>query len=132
MYPALAVLEALESEDAQVLWGGSLDGMEAELVNRENIPFTGIPAAGVHGVSLRALPGNLIQILRGWWEARKVIRQFKPDFDRTGFCFKGGVHVCHLACECLTWEIRQGHRGLLPQFHERNFIFIHIRQNPHR
>ncbi len=79
MYPALAVLEALESEDAQVLWVGSLDGMESDLVKREGIPFTGIPAAGVHGVSLRALPGNLAQIVRGWWAARRVIRNFKPD-----------------------------------------------------
>jgi UDP-N-acetylglucosamine--N-acetylmuramyl-(pentapeptide) pyrophosphoryl-undecaprenol N-acetylglucosamine transferase len=41
--------------------------MEADLVKRAGLPFQAIPAAGVHGVGLRALPGNLLQLARGYF-----------------------------------------------------------------
>ena len=53
--------------------------MEAELVKREHIPFRSIPAAGLHGVGLRALPRNLVQLTRGAFAARRMIRDFRPD-----------------------------------------------------
>jgi len=60
--------------------------MEAGLVQREQVPYTSIPAAGVHGVGLRALPGNLLRLARGTLAARRVIRQFQPD----ALLFTGG------------------------------------------
>ncbi len=53
--------------------------MEAELVQREDIPYASIPAAGVHGVGLRTLPKNLVKLSRGLLAARKILRGFKPD-----------------------------------------------------
>ena len=81
VYPALAVLNALEAEYAEVktLWVGGESGMEAELVKRAGILFRSIPVAGLHGVGLRALPGNLFQLGRGALAARKVLREFHPD-----------------------------------------------------
>lgn len=79
VYPALAVLQALGNEGTQVLWVGSLGGMEADLVKRAGIPFKAIPAAGVHGVSWRTLPGNLLQLARGYLAARKVLAGFRPQ-----------------------------------------------------
>ena len=87
VYPALAVLQALQAEaqgnphdelapgagalDLQVLWVGSVGGMEADLVKRAGLPYTAIPAAGVHGVGLRTLPGNLLYISRFCARAQK-------------------------------------------------------------
>lgn len=81
MYPALVVLQRLKAEhpDIQALWVGGLGGMEAELVKRAEVTFRAIPAAGVHGVGLRALPGNLSQLGRGLLAARGVLRQFQPE-----------------------------------------------------
>jgi UDP-N-acetylglucosamine--N-acetylmuramyl-(pentapeptide) pyrophosphoryl-undecaprenol N-acetylglucosamine transferase len=79
VYPALAVLRALENEADPVMWVGGAGGMEADLVRREKIPFTAIPAAGVHGVGLRALPGNLVQLGQGFMAARRILRQYQPD-----------------------------------------------------
>jgi UDP-N-acetylglucosamine--N-acetylmuramyl-(pentapeptide) pyrophosphoryl-undecaprenol N-acetylglucosamine transferase len=80
VYPALVVLKRLVNDHAaQVLWVGSEGGMEADLVTRAGIDFTTIPAAGVHGVGLRSLPGNLARLLRGYGAAREVLRRFKPD-----------------------------------------------------
>ena len=71
MYPALSVLQALSDEtDAiqagvETLWVGGERGMEVDLVKRAGIPYQAIPAAGVHGVGIRALPGNLRQLGSG-------------------------------------------------------------------
>ncbi|MCH7662909.1 MAG: glycosyltransferase, partial [Chloroflexi bacterium] len=54
VYPALAVLQALGDDADEILWVGSEDGMEAELVAKAGIAFHPIPAAGVHGVCTRA------------------------------------------------------------------------------
>ncbi len=53
--------------------------MEASLVARVGIAFEAIPAAGLHGVGLRALPGNLWSLARGLLASRRVLQRFKPD-----------------------------------------------------
>ena len=78
MYPALAVVDAL-GKRAKVLWVGSEGGMEASLVRRAGYTFEAVPAAGVHGVGLLNLPGNLMRLTRGIAVARKAIRRFQPD-----------------------------------------------------
>jgi UDP-N-acetylglucosamine--N-acetylmuramyl-(pentapeptide) pyrophosphoryl-undecaprenol N-acetylglucosamine transferase len=81
VYPALAVLEALVDShaDLQVLWVGGEGGMEADLVANTGVQFETIPAAGVHGVGLRALPANILRLARGFFASRKILRRFKPD-----------------------------------------------------
>lgn len=61
------------------MWVGSQAGMEAELVKREGVAFTAIPAAGAHGVGLRALPGNLWQLWRGFLASRSILREYRPE-----------------------------------------------------
>lgn len=48
-------------------------------MNRAGIPFRSVPAAGVHGVGLFALPGNLAKLARGVFASRRILREFKPD-----------------------------------------------------
>jgi UDP-N-acetylglucosamine--N-acetylmuramyl-(pentapeptide) pyrophosphoryl-undecaprenol N-acetylglucosamine transferase len=95
VYPALAVLQKLISSDksvsqdrflpsaqsgiSDVLWVGGEGGMEIELVKRENIPMATIPAAGIHGVNVKALPGNLWRVFRGTVAAREILNNFSPD-----------------------------------------------------
>ena len=64
---------------AETLWVGGEGGMEARLVERAAIPFKAIPAAGVHGVGLKRLPGNLSAILRGIRVSKAILTDFKPD-----------------------------------------------------
>lgn len=85
MYPALAVLQALndlnqsrETADA-VLWVGGENGMEGEIISRLNIEYKSIPAAGLHGVGVRNLPGNLVKLFQGYLKAGRILREFKPD-----------------------------------------------------
>ncbi len=92
MYPALTVTERL-SEDTQVLWVGSEGGMEAELVGRANLPYRGIRAAGVHGVSIRQLPGNLVKLWQGYRQAKQILKDYKPDV----ILFTGGYVAIPMA-----------------------------------
>jgi len=92
VYPALAVLQALQ-DNAEILWVGGEGGMEARLVERANVPFKTIPAAGVHGVGLKALPGNIFRLVRGFFAARRILREFKPDV----LFFTGGYVAIPLA-----------------------------------
>ncbi len=114
MYPALAVLEALKKlqveglqvassrvdnlptfqpSDLQTLWVGSEGGMEEELVKRAGIPYRSVPAAGVHGVGLRTLPGNIAKLARGVTASRRILREFKPNV----LFFTGGFVAAPMA-----------------------------------
>lgn len=79
MYPALAVLQALENKTGKVLWIGSESKMEKELLKPYELEFEAVPAAGLHGVGLWTLPGNFSQLFRGWQKAKNIIREFRPD-----------------------------------------------------
>ncbi len=81
MYPALAVHSALMAKvpTLDTLWVGGEGGMEEPLVKRQGIQFKAIPAAGVHGVGIAALPRNVVTITRGTFAARRILSDFKPD-----------------------------------------------------
>ncbi|MBI5955237.1 MAG: undecaprenyldiphospho-muramoylpentapeptide beta-N-acetylglucosaminyltransferase [Chloroflexi bacterium] len=95
VYPALAVHSALTSQQPRtdVLWVGGEGGMEEELVKRAGIPYRSIPAAGVHGVGLRALPGNVAKLARGVLASRRILREFKPH----ALFFTGGFVAAPMA-----------------------------------
>lgn len=57
---------------------GSIGGIETDLVSRAGVPFKAIPAGGLHGVGLRVFK-NAWQLVRGFFAARSLIREFKPD-----------------------------------------------------
>jgi UDP-N-acetylglucosamine--N-acetylmuramyl-(pentapeptide) pyrophosphoryl-undecaprenol N-acetylglucosamine transferase len=90
VFPALAVAKAwhevgdwrIENETANlqspILWLGTRDGLEAELVLRAGLPFRAIHAAGVHGVGWRRLPGNALSLARGFFESLGIVREFRP------------------------------------------------------
>lgn len=101
MYPALAVLQAVIGDNSgitwdeisskrtlpgtkietisPVLWVGGIGGMEADLVKRVGIPYEAVPAAGLHGVGLRVLPGNLLKLGKGYIQSRQILKRFNPD-----------------------------------------------------
>ncbi len=95
MYPALAVHNALAGKHAnlETLWVGGRGGMEEELVKRTGIPYRSIPAAGLHGVGLGALPGNITKLGRGVIASRRILRDFKPHV----LFFTGGYVAAPMA-----------------------------------
>jgi UDP-N-acetylglucosamine--N-acetylmuramyl-(pentapeptide) pyrophosphoryl-undecaprenol N-acetylglucosamine transferase len=92
-------------QELLTLWVGGVDGMEADLVKRAGVAFRAIPAAGVHGVGLQALPGNLWRLSRGYLEASRVLREFRPQV----LLFTGGYVAVPLALAA-RFGLRAGKR----------------------
>ena len=67
--------------------------MEADLVKRAGLPYSAIPAAGVHGVGPRALPANLIRLSRGYFASKRILSDFKPEV----LLFTGGYVAVPMA-----------------------------------
>jgi len=63
----------------ETLWVGGEGGMEEALVKRQGIKFQTIPSAGLHGVDIPTLPRNIAKLTRGFFAARKILKEFKPD-----------------------------------------------------
>jgi len=83
VYPALAVIRALAEEDdgseLEVLFVGSKEGMESQLIAQANLQFSGISAGGLRGVGLRQRLSHAITLARGSLEARNILRRFRPS-----------------------------------------------------
>jgi UDP-N-acetylglucosamine--N-acetylmuramyl-(pentapeptide) pyrophosphoryl-undecaprenol N-acetylglucosamine transferase len=84
VYPALSVVEALKGITGQgsleLLWLGSVSGLEAEIVRRSEIPFRGIGLrGGVRGVGPVAAVRGGLGLLLGIGQALRVIRAHKPQ-----------------------------------------------------
>ncbi len=97
MYPAVTVLEALDLDSDSVLWVGGRGGIEETLVTRREIPFKAIPAAGVHGVGLKRLPGNIWKLVKGFFTSLRILREFNPDV----LLFTGGYVAFPMAVAAL-------------------------------
>jgi UDP-N-acetylglucosamine--N-acetylmuramyl-(pentapeptide) pyrophosphoryl-undecaprenol N-acetylglucosamine transferase len=71
--------------------------MEEQLVTRRDIPFEAIPAAGVHGVGLTRLPGNIWKLVKGFFASARILRTFNPDV----LLFTGGYVAFPMAVAAL-------------------------------
>jgi len=112
VYPALAVLQEMTGKEGRrqsenlrhspinlrILWIGGVGGMEERLVMEAGIPFEAVPAAGVHGVSWRALPGNAARLVQGFYASRRLLQEFQPDvvFSTGGYVSVPVALAAHL------------------------------------
>ncbi|MBP5198538.1 MAG: undecaprenyldiphospho-muramoylpentapeptide beta-N-acetylglucosaminyltransferase [Lachnospiraceae bacterium] len=85
--PNIALLPALKDAGYEIAYIGSYDGIEKKLISDFDIPYTGI-ATG----KLRRYfdPKNLtdpFRVIKGYAEAKKYLKEFKPDvvFSKGGF-----------------------------------------------
>ena len=90
VYPGLTVVDTLLTPAAEqrmrpalrqpdLLWIGSRNGMEEELVARADIEFVGLPAGGVRGMGPVTGARNSLQILRSVGTARSIMDRFGSD-----------------------------------------------------
>jgi UDP-N-acetylglucosamine--N-acetylmuramyl-(pentapeptide) pyrophosphoryl-undecaprenol N-acetylglucosamine transferase len=79
VFPALAVADDLRERGWRVVWLGSREGMEADLVPKRGYPVEYIRFAGLRGkgiVRAAMLPLNL---LIAFWQCARVIFRVRPD-----------------------------------------------------
>ncbi len=76
VYPALAVAERLR--DSQILYVGTPSGLEREIVSRWGLPFREVSSAPFRGMNPLRQAVSLLQVMKGVWEAWRIVREFSP------------------------------------------------------
>jgi UDP-N-acetylglucosamine--N-acetylmuramyl-(pentapeptide) pyrophosphoryl-undecaprenol N-acetylglucosamine transferase len=79
IYPGISVAQLLAGQGAEVMFVGTQRGMESDVVPRAGFPIRTVSARSIpRKVSLQ-VPKALLTAVKGTWEAREIIRSFKPD-----------------------------------------------------
>ena len=80
IYPALAVLEKLKKEDKnlEVLYIGTKNRMESEIIPERGFKYVGIEIYGFSKNILRDIK-NIFLVTKSYHECLKLLQEFKPD-----------------------------------------------------
>ena len=101
IFPALAVADHLRDKHQwRVVWLGSRDGMEAQLVPARGYQIEWLRFAGVRGKGIVRLVMLPAQLLVAFWQSAAVLLRVRPDvvLGMGGFItFPGGMMAALLA-----------------------------------
>lgn len=80
IYPALAVLDKLKKEDKnlEVLYIGTKNRMESEIIPKRGIPYEGIEIYGFSKNIIKDIE-NVFLVKIGYHKCLKLMQEFKPD-----------------------------------------------------
>lgn len=81
IYPALAIIERIKKENkkCEVLYLGTTDRMEKDIVPKRGIPFRGLEIKGLDRKHILNNFSVLKKFFRAIKDAKDIIREFKPD-----------------------------------------------------
>jgi UDP-N-acetylglucosamine--N-acetylmuramyl-(pentapeptide) pyrophosphoryl-undecaprenol N-acetylglucosamine transferase len=65
--------------ESDITYVGGQGGIEEELAARAGLRFVGIPAGGVHGLTLWRAVQNLVKLMRGWAASYRLGRRERPS-----------------------------------------------------
>ncbi|MEN8907143.1 MAG: undecaprenyldiphospho-muramoylpentapeptide beta-N-acetylglucosaminyltransferase [Clostridiales bacterium] len=85
--PNIALIPKLKDSGFDIYYIGTRDGMEYELISREKIPFYSISAGKLRRYFNFKNFTDILNILKGFLQAVKVIKKEKPDviFSKGGY-----------------------------------------------
>lgn len=114
IYPALAVANKFKEniKDCEILYIGTLNRMEKDIVPKAGFDFKGIRIEGLHrSVSLKNIKSAYL-FLMGIKKSKKIIKEFKPDVVITfgGYVTAPVIYAAHKL-------------GIKCAFHEQNSSF---------
>ncbi|MDR2508129.1 MAG: undecaprenyldiphospho-muramoylpentapeptide beta-N-acetylglucosaminyltransferase [Candidatus Accumulibacter sp.] len=107
IFPGLAVADLLKRRGWDVVWMGSPDGMEAELVSAHGYRFAPVRFSGLRGKSLLSKFFLMFSLIRACWCARKEIQRIRPDavLGMGGYAsFPGAIMAVLRGCPLLIHE----------------------------
>jgi UDP-N-acetylglucosamine--N-acetylmuramyl-(pentapeptide) pyrophosphoryl-undecaprenol N-acetylglucosamine transferase len=80
IYPALTIARAInEIEPSEILFVGTRQGLEADIVPKEGFPFANVDAGGIERRLTLGNLRNLLKAFAGLFESFAVLRRFRPD-----------------------------------------------------
>lgn len=80
IYPALAVAKKLQKENWDILYIGSIGGIEGDIIPDEEIRYQEIDVAPFYRHLTPKLISSFWKTGKGFFQSRKIIKDFKPDF----------------------------------------------------
>ncbi len=85
--PNIALLPGLKKAGFDIKYIGSYEGMERKLIEKENIPYCGIATGKFRRYFDVKNFTDPFRVLKGYHEAKKIIKEYKPDvlFSKGGF-----------------------------------------------
>ena len=78
VFPALAVAQALQQRDENVVWLGTASGLEAQIVPAAGIPLDRIRVSGLRGKGILNWLRAPYRVLRSLVDALRVLNRRKP------------------------------------------------------
>ena len=85
--PNIALLPSLQAAGYEITYMGSYDGIEKKLIEDFNLPYVGIATGKFRRyLDLKNLT-DPFRVIKGFGEARKFLKEYKPDvvFSKGGF-----------------------------------------------
>lgn len=81
IYPAITLIKAMQKlvDSCEILYVGTKEGLEADIIPQEGLPFRTID---IRGFARKISVANLVTLMKtvgSLWESRKIIRDFQPD-----------------------------------------------------
>lgn len=85
--PNIALIPKLKELDYDISYIGSLDGIEKKLIEEMGIPYYGISSGKLRRYFDVKNFSDPFKVMKGYSQARKILRQLKPDvvFSKGGF-----------------------------------------------
>ena len=85
--PNLALIPELKKEGYEITYIGSYDGIEKKLISDFNIPYYGVSTGKLRRYLDPKNFSDPFRIIKGYAEARKLLKKIKPDiiFSKGGF-----------------------------------------------
>lgn len=81
IYPALAIAEKLKKDNkgTEIVYVGSKDGMEKDIVPKLGLTYLGIDAAPLNKKFSKKTIKAIVSLFKGLHQANKAINRYKPD-----------------------------------------------------
>ncbi|MDE7061554.1 MAG: glycosyltransferase, partial [Lachnospiraceae bacterium] len=85
--PNIALIAKLREKDYEIHYIGSYQGIEKELIEKLGVPYYGISSGKLRRYFDRKNFSDIFRVAKGFREAKKLLRQLKPDivFSKGGF-----------------------------------------------
>lgn len=81
IYPALAIIDRIKQQDknSEILYVGTTDRMEKDIVPARGIPFVGVSIEGLNRKNIFSNFSVLCKFFKAIQKSREIIKEFKPD-----------------------------------------------------
>ncbi|WP_054742730.1 undecaprenyldiphospho-muramoylpentapeptide beta-N-acetylglucosaminyltransferase [Cellulosilyticum ruminicola] len=85
--PNIALIPSLREDGWDIKYIGSYNGMEKELITRENIPYYGISSGKLRRYLSKENLKDPFKVMKGYFEACRLLKKIKPQvvFSKGGF-----------------------------------------------